>query len=508
MFESIIVVARDRQRLADISSVATRFGLGALLARLGLERPAPQPDGEPGQAQPLPERCRMALEALGPTFVKLGQILATRADLLPPDWIAAFEQLHSAAPVLPFEQLRAAVEEALGEPPETAFASFDQEPLAAASMAQVHRATLSDGHAIILKIRRPGIRPMIEADLRLIAHLAKLAEGASADIARLRPRDLLQQLTEAVLEELDFSNEARNAERFASDFAGNDRVVIPAIHWEWTSETLLAMDYVAGTPPTDAARLEAAGIDPQRIAALGAEIILDMVLVNGRFHGDPHPGNLLCLPGDRIALLDFGMMGHVSPRRREEMTGFVQSLVAGDPARLGEVLTAWTEGGGVPPARIAAAADRLIARHGQGRLVLARVVADFMALMREERLSMPPDLVLIFKALVTIDGVLMRIDPTFDLAAAATRAWGKVMLSRYSSEALRDRLSGLLLDLAVTGDDLPRLLRATIRKLTAPATDISPDITRLADGASRTGRLICLSVLAAGAMIAAAILLN
>lgn len=345
----------------------------------------------------MPRRTRLALEALGPTFVKLGQILATRGDLLPPEWIAELEQLHSKAPTLPFEELRPAVEEALGQPPETAFARFDPEPLAAASMAQVHRATLGDGREVVLKIRRPGIRPRMEADLRLIAQLATVVEAASAEARRFRPAAMMRQLADAVLEELDFTNEGRNADRLRADFIREPRVVVPDIHWQWTSETLLVMDYVAGVPPRDGDTLRAAGIDPTAIAALGADVVLDMVLVNGRFHADPHPGNLLCLAGDRIALLDLGMIGHVSPRRREEFIDFVQSLNRGDPARLADVLTLWSDGSGVPPTRILAAAERLIARHGGGRLVLSAMIADFLPLMRDEGLTMPADLLLIFQ---------------------------------------------------------------------------------------------------------------
>jgi ubiquinone biosynthesis protein len=226
MLQTLIVAGRDRHRLQEIAQVATRFGIGVLAARFGLGT-----DGADGDPADLPRRTRLALEALGPTFVKLGQILATRGDLLPPDWIAEFERLHSSAPTLPFADLRDAVETALGELPETAFATFDPNPLAAASMAQVHRATLQDGQAVVLKIRRPDIRPRIEADLRLIAQGAALAERASADTRRFQPVALVRELAAAMLDECDFTNEGRNADRLRADFAGDPRVVVPTIHW-------------------------------------------------------------------------------------------------------------------------------------------------------------------------------------------------------------------------------------------------------------------------------------
>ncbi|WP_248601197.1 ABC1 kinase family protein, partial [Brevundimonas diminuta] len=315
MFTTLAVAARDRKRLAEISGVAARFGLEAVLLRLGLGGGEAHADGP----EPLSRRTRQALEALGPTFVKLGQILSTRSDLLPADWIAEFEQLQSAGPTLDFETLRPEVEAALGGPPEQVFARFDAAPLAAASIAQVHRAALHDGTEVVVKIRRPGVRPRVEADLRLIAELARRAEQSSAEIARYRPRALIAQLTEAMLDELDFTTEGRNVDRFAADFARNRDVVIPAVYWQHTTDSVLVQDYLDGVPPVDAARLRAAGVDPHRLARVGAEAVLYMVLVNGRFHADPHPGNLRGLPGDRVGLLDFGMVGAVTPRRRAEL---------------------------------------------------------------------------------------------------------------------------------------------------------------------------------------------
>ncbi|MPT49372.1 MAG: AarF/ABC1/UbiB kinase family protein [Sphingobium sp.] len=503
MLQTLIVASRDRNRLREILGVASRFGLGVVLARLGLERGSVDQQDAPD----LPQRTRLAIEALGPTFVKLGQILATRGDLLPPAWITELEQLHSRAPTLPFEELRPAVEEALGEPPESAFASFDTQPLAAASMAQVHRATLHDGRPVVLKIRRPGIRPSMEADLRLIAQLASVTEQANAEVRRFAPAAMMRQLAAAVLEELDFTTEGRNADRLRADFAREHRVTVPVIHWEWTSETLLVMDYVEGVPPRDESTLRAAGIDPAAIAVLGADIVLDMVLVNGRFHGDPHPGNLLCLPGNRIALLDLGMIGHVSPRRREEFISFVQSFDQGDPARLADVLTIWSSVGEVPRERVQAAAERLIARHGGGRLVLSAMVTDFLSLMRDEGMTMPPDLLLLFKALVTIDGVLSGIQPDFDLSAAIRRSSLRIAATRLSPDHWMPLLQALAWEVARIGDDAPRLLRAAIRRLEAEPAPQRPQQDKHSTHSSDV-RWISGAIIAGAALIAAAIYLQ
>lgn len=486
MFENVTVAARDSRRLAEIAAVFARFGLNGLAARLGLTRA--------GSDTPTsPERARQALETLGPTFIKLGQILATRADLVPPAWIAELEKLHSTVPPLPFETLRADVEAALGGPPETMFAAFDPEPLAAASIAQVHRARLLDGSEVAVKIRRPGIRPLMEADLRLLAAFARAAEAKPA-IARLRPRALVTQLSEAVLAELDFTQEGRNADRFRENFRHQPRIIIPAIHWDYSSDSVLVSEYITGTEPQDAARLQAAGISPRAIAALGAETVLQMVLVDGFFHGDPHPGNLLCQPKDRIALLDFGMAGNVTPRRREELLIFIQSITGRDPDRLADLLATWTAG--ADRAVIDTAAVQLVDRHGSGRLILARMVEDIMRLLRENGLVLPTDLVLTFKALVTLDGVLGRIDPEFDLAVAARQAWLMALQARLDPATVKDRISALLVELAIVEDRLPRLIRAaTARLMEPPATKGTGD------------RLVPLSILASALIIAAAILL-
>ena len=504
--KSLLVGGRDRERLTEILGIASRFGLGILLARMGLEHADRDGEGA-GDPQTLPRRTRLALEALGPTFVKLGQILATREDLLTPDWIEELERLQAGAPTVPFEDLRPAVEQALGQAPEAAFAHLDIEPLAAASIAQVHRATLHDGRQVVLKIRRPGIRPRMEADLRLISQLAGLIETASAEARRFAPRDLIAQLAEAVLEELDFTTEARNADRMRADFAREPRVVIPAIHWTWTSETLLVMDYVDGVRPRDGATLRAASIDPGAIASLGADIVLDMVLINGRFHGDPHPGNLLCLPGNRIALIDFGMTGHVSPRRREEFIRFVQSLNMCDPAQLADVLIAWSAGAGISRDRAQIAAERLIARHGGTRLVLSAMVGDFMGLMRNEGMTLPPDLLLIFKALVTLDGVLSGIEPDFDLSQAMRRSSLRIAKARLSPDHWVPALQSLALELGLIGDDAPRLLRAAVRRLEAepPKTDTGG---QAAAAIRYAAHWISAAVVAGAALIAGAILLR
>jgi ubiquinone biosynthesis protein len=289
---------RDLGRLQEIASVLIRHGFGDVVRRIGLAdvleragRLLHWHNGEGMLRMSAAVRVRRALEELGPTFVKLGQVLATRVDLLPPEWTDELSRLQNAVPALPFERIRDQLLADLGVPPEQAFARFDEKALAAASLAQTHRAWLHDGRAVVLKVRRPGIREVVEADLRLLARLAEIVEARAPDLQRYRPKEVVHQFTVSLRRELDFAAECRNAERIAANFAGHAEVVIPAVHWQWTCESLNVQDFVDGIPGRDLAAADAAGLDRVQLARLGAGIVLKMVLEDGCFHADPHPGN-------------------------------------------------------------------------------------------------------------------------------------------------------------------------------------------------------------------------
>jgi ubiquinone biosynthesis protein len=326
-----------------------------------------------------------------------------------------------------------------------------------------------------------------------------MVEAGSREAKRFQPKALVRQLAQELIDELDFMVEGRNADRLRTDLAGNDRVVIPEIHWQWTSEALLVMDYIEGVQPRSGQALRDAGIDPAAIADLGADLVLDMVLINGRFHGDPHPGNLLCLPGNRLALLDLGLTGHVSPRRQQEFLRFIMALRSGDASALADTLATWNQGEDVPYDRILTASERLIARNSGGPLVLSTLMADMFPLLRQERLVLPPDLVLIFKAMITMDGVLSGIEPGFDLSTALDHVRAKLIASRLMPARGTERAEAMLLEVARLYDDAPRLLRVLTRRLEGepPKTSeaLSPAIVA-------AGKWV------AGAIIAAAILLS
>ncbi|MGK2952927.1 MAG: ABC1 kinase family protein, partial [Thiobacillus sp.] len=325
LWETISVV-RDLPRLHEIASVMIRYGWGDLVRLLGisgaLERAGQvlhwHSTSEISQLE-APVRIRRALEELGPTFVKLGQLLATRVDLFPPHWITEFEKLHSHVPAVPYEILHPHLVTSLKGEPAEVFAEFDPVPMAAASIAQVHRARLKDGTPVVVKIRRPGIENVIQADLRILEHAARLLESEVADSRRYDPVHIISQFRRSLNRELDLVKEARNIDQFARHFADDPLVKIPKVYWDHTSSHVYVQEEIIGLAGMTPAMLRSHGLDPKLLAARGADTVLRMVLEHGYFHADPHPGNILFLPDNRIGIIDFGMVGMLTPSRRNQI---------------------------------------------------------------------------------------------------------------------------------------------------------------------------------------------
>lgn len=509
MFEPGLVLARDRKRLAEIGAVAVRYGLDDVLARIGLGAASPflasrsRKNGIDGLSAP--ERARFALEALGPTFIKLGQILSTRADLLPSEWTAELEKLQSQVSPTPWEQIRAQVEKDLGAPVEEVFAQFDTEAMAAGSIAQVHRARIEDGREVVVKIRRAGLRAAVEADLRLLSHIAGLAEEQWTDLARYRPRAIVRQLGVALSDELDLSKEGRNCEIVARNLGSLDYVRIPQVHSRWTSERLLVQEFIEGATPGDGTGWEALGLDGRLLAKRGAGAFMHMVLVDGFFHADPHPGNLRLLAGNRVAFIDFGMVGRLGSGRREQLLRLAGAMATGSGEGVARQLADWAGDAGIDLPRLETACDAFVARHGRPPLRLREAVDDFMAIAREHDLVLPGDLALLARAVVASDSATRSLDPDFDPVAIATPVVHEVLRQRYALDTLLARSQGIAQDVAGALSDLPSILRLVTLRLRQGriAADIEiKGIERLGDdirwGATRIAVAVVIAAFALG----------
>jgi len=521
MLWQAISAVRDLGRLQDIASVLIRYGFGDVVRRIGLsgalERAgkvlhwrAPE---ELARLEP-PARIRRALEELGPTFIKLGQILATRVDLFPPEWIAEFSKLQDAAPAIPFAELREQLTMDLGEQPETVFSRVDEQALAAASLAQVHRAWLADGTAVVLKVRRPGIKKIIEADLRLLARLAEIIEIEAPDMQRYRPREVVRQFTQSLRRELDFATEGRNAERVAANFVLRPEFVVPAVYWSWTCERLNVQDYIDGIPGSDLVAAEAAGLDRNILAKRGIHAVLKMILEDGFFHADPHPGNVYYLPGNRIAFIDFGMIGRLSEERRYQLTLLLHGLVSHDSAAVVDVLLDWSGGADTDSDLLQAEIDVFVDQY-RGiplrEINFGAMLSNLVAILREHGLALPPDLALLIKAFITLEGLGLQLDPDFDIASEAAPLLERVMLAHAQPGALAKRgwrsVSGTLGLIAGLPQDLRQILRALRRGKFQLQVDILP-LKQFGERLDRAASRLALSIVTAALIIGSAIVMN
>ena len=480
MLRALAGTARDLGRLQEIGAVLLRHGFGDLVRRLGIILHWKE-SGDSAQLG-APQRARLALQELGPTFVKLGQILATRVDLFPPEWIAQFEKLQDQAPPAAMQEVRAQLVEDLGTAPEEAFAAFDAEPIAAGSIAQVHRARLADGTPVAVKVRRPGIVPVVEADLRLLARFAEILEARFPDLARFRPREVVRQFTRTLRTELDLAAECRNAERVAQNFRARPEIVVPSVYWAWTSERVNVQAFIDGTPSRDPAALDAAGLDRRVLAHRGAQAMLKMVLEDGFFHADPHPGNVFYLPGNRVAFIDFGMAGHLSERRRDELVRLLDGLVGRDADAVVDILLDWAGAAQVDAAKVSLDVDAFIDRyHGLPlhELRMGAMLADLTTLLREHQLALPPDLALVLKACATLETYGRELDPEFDMVGEAAPFLQAATLERLAPASLAKRgwrASRMLLEML---SELPHDLRELLRSAKTGKLQVHVDLTSL-----------------------------
>lgn len=489
MLRETLSMVRDLPRLHEITSVLIRYGWGDVVRLLGianlLERAGRLLHWKTSNdvtRLDLPVRIRLALTELGPSFVKLGQILATRVDVFPPAWIAEFEKLHSHVPPVPFEQLQADLEAGLGGSVDSVFAEFERQPFAAASIAQVHRARLLDGSAVVVKIRRPDIQAKIDADLRILTHLARLMEIEMPDMRRYRVVQIVSQLQRSLLRELDLVKEARNLETFAQHFANDESVHIPKVYLEYCSEAVNVQEELVGIPGSQFARAAAEGFDLKLLAARGADAVLKMILLDGHFHADPHPGNVIYMPGNRIGLLDFGMVGRVTDSRREQLIDFLQALIQKNESGIINVLTSWAGDAEIDEERLSYDISELIFGYDNLSLKdirLGSLLSEVTALMRDNQLSMPPDLTLLFKALITLEGLGNQLDPNFHMVDQLTPFVRRVMEARYSPQALAQRAKRGMTEMAEVVFGLPRDVARLFRRARSGRMRIDLDLKRL-----------------------------
>lgn len=427
---------------------------------------------------PFPKQLRRRLEILGPTFVKLGQILAIREDLLPPIITEELDSLMDHLPEIPFAQVRAILERDLDRPVDELFASIDEDPLGSASIAQAHRAMTADGDEVVFKVIKPGIREVITSDLKLLEIVGVFLHWI---IPRYQPRQIIEEFSSYTRRELDYSFEADNAEIFAANFRDMPDVVFPTIYRDLSSDDVLTMEYLKGIRPGSPAALALTEQERERVVDLGAAAIIRMLYQDGFFHADLHAGNLLILPGDpiRIGFIDLGMVGRFGPRVKRRLLYYFYALVRGDEdsaarylldiARIGE--------GGDPEGFRRTVSDLI--RHfsmqsGRGDLSIAQMILESLSLGARYRVFFPVEMTLMVKALVTFEGVGRTLEPGLDVMALSRKHTTDIFQKRFDPRALgRELMANApeMIDMAV---QLPKLIASGYGYLEESLSDRTP----------------------------------
>lgn len=412
------------------------------------------------------QRLRMVFEELGPTFVKLGQVLSTRPDLIPADVVHELERLQEHVPAFPFAQVREIVESELHGPIHETYERFDETPIAAASIGQVHRAVLRDGDEVVVKVQRPDIRKTIDVDLEILLHLAVLAERHLEGAKLHRPTRVVEEFARVIDQELDYTTEAAHLERFASLFINDPTIYVPKVYREATTTRVLTMEYVGGAVRTaNPDDLATHGLDRKVVAARGAELILKQVFVHGYFHGDPHPGNIFVLPDNVLCYLDFGMMGRLDRQGREDVADLVYGVVSRNAANATSALLRLTEHDDdvePDPRRLERDVAEFIDRHFATTLQeldLGRLLQQLIEMAGKHRLRIPADLVMMIKAMATVEGLGLMLDPEFDMISAARPYVRRLVTDRMRPGRIAKDLYASSAELFQLAKEIPKGLR-------------------------------------------------
>ncbi len=430
-----------------------------------------------------PVRARLLLEEIGPAGVKIGQALASRADLLPPEYIVELRKLQDEVPPFPFAAARAVIEQELGCPPEEYFAEIDPVPVAAASLSQVHRARRHDGREVAVKVQRPEVRQQVEQDLQILAFAAGMAQRHND---WCRENDVVSwaaEFSNILRTELDFTREAQNTDRLRESLAGTPYIVVPKVHWDLTARRLLVMDFIAGVTPKDEDELAASGVDRPRLAQRFAAVMFEQVAQEGFFHADPHAGNLKVLPDGRIAMLDAGHVDFAGRDLRDHIFTLMQAMVEGDSRGLVNVLTSV----GVVSARTDLPAlrldvDKMVARFAptrSGGFAFAEAVDALFGLLVKHGVRVPATFASLLRAVMITQGVCLLLDPQFDAWSATSEAVQSVMRQRLRPHEMFSLLQGSVREWGHYAKTLPRQLSDLLLRTQAGGTRVRLELEHI-----------------------------
>lgn len=468
---------RTIRRYRTILGVLMKYGFGHFVEQLNIDyylelgKRIVSLGKSPKELERLsqPQRLRMAMEELGPTFIKLGQLFSTRPDVLPKDYIEEFRKLQDEVPAVSLAEITSQVQRELGYPVTELFAEFSETPIAAASIAQVHRGRLKSGEEVVFKIRRPGIVKLIETDIDVLMGLAYLIEQHVPAFAVYGPVQLVKEFRRSIMRELNFTREGRTVDRFSANFADNPTAYFPKIFWDYSGEIVLTMQYVDGIKITNFAQLTAEGYDLKEIARRGADIFLKQVLDHGLFHGDPHPGNVFILPEQVICMLDYGIVGRLGQDLKDQLIELLQALFDRDIDRIISQLLYSGE--------LTDTADLKNLRRDLHDFIedyydivlqdikVGKLLGDFIDILTHHHIHFPPDYMLLAKALVIMEGIGRQLDPDFNMIAHMRPYVNRLVFERLSPKHVSQQFGRVVHAYAALARNLPNDIKEFLNRL-------------------------------------------
>jgi ubiquinone biosynthesis protein len=516
---SIHKTIRSTKRLADIIKVLSRFGFKEIIVDLGLDHFGSKkhdlPDSDEANLESSrPMRMRRVLEELGPTYIKLGQILATRPDLIPPEWCEEFRNLQDNVAEVKYSEIYDVLATEFPGRLETLFTTIEEQPLAAASMAQVHRATLANGAKVVLKVLRPGTRHLVEEDMALLEWLSQFVESYFSNLG-YSPVAVATEFSRELTKEMNFLQEALATERLRRYFDDDPDISFPKVYKETTTRNVLTLEEIKGRPLSSVDPKTLTPAERTRIVANGTNAVFKQCLRYGFFHADPHPGNIFLLPDQKLCFIDCGMTGHLDKNTAEQLVDLTAAVILGDNDKLCRVVIELTD---VDPA----VTDRRDFRTDLSimtssfrdadlkQLDITKLLSDFFTMLQRYHIVCPSDLILLTKALTTIEGVAEYFDPGFNVLAHVEPQIREVVSKRYGFSAIRHRMQNTMNDFLELLESLPSDTRRIIDQVRHNRLTLNLEMKRiehLADKVDSSSRLMGISMIISALIVGSSILI-
>ena len=471
-----IPTQKEIKRYTSLFNVLVKYGFEDVLSHSPILKIIPKkylekhPETKTNLSFSKYERIRMVLEELGPTYVKLGQIFSTREDMLPIELIEELEKLQDHVPKLKDFDVVTTIEEELGIEKFKYFTTIELEPLAAASLAQVHRAQLVNGEEVILKIQRPNITEIIEADLMVMKQVADSLEKHSTHAKALQPTRIIESFERSIKEELQFAREIDNTERFAQNFAGNEFIHVPEVYKELSTDKIICLEFIDGIKVSNVEALITVNIDPKAVAKIGVDLYIEQILDFGFFHADPHPGNIFIIPeSEQICFLDFGMMGTILPNERESINDLLLYFLSKNVKKIITLLEKIAIRTNIPDyKKLEQDLYQLlegVSNTAIQNIKLGDTLSQFKVVLYENQIIIPHYLYMMIRGIVLIEGVGLKLDPEFNITENLEPYTAKILRKRFSLKYLFKKNLNRIKDINALADTLPDDINTIVKKI-------------------------------------------